>query len=147
MNILVINGPNLNLLGIREPHIYGSDTLGELMAWVENSQQGRNHNFKFYQSNSEGEIINILHDERLWAQGIIMNPGAYGHYSYAIFDAIKAIEIPTVEVHISDTENRESFRKNMVISPACIATIIGKGKNSYIQGVSTLNNQHTKRNL
>ena len=139
MNILVINGPNLNLLGIREPEIYGNDSLDELMSWIENSQEGTMHKFKFYQSNSEGEIINILHDERLWAQGILINPGAYAHYSYAILDAIKAINIPTLEVHLSDLSKRESFRKNMIISPACVATITGLGKNSYIHGLREIN--------
>ena len=84
MNILVINGPNLNLLGERNPEIYGSETLEELMMWVENSTEGKNYKFKFYQSNHEGEIIDMLHDERQWAQGIIINAGAYSHYSYAI---------------------------------------------------------------
>ena len=101
MNILVINGPNLNLLGIREPGIYGTDTLEELMLWLENCSECINHNFKFYQSNHEGDIIDFLHDERHWSQGIIINPGALSHYSYAIRDAIKTINILTVEVHLT----------------------------------------------
>ena len=138
MNILVINGPNLNLLGTRNPEIYGSETLDELMMWLENSTEGKKHQFKFYQSNHEGEIIDMLHDEREWAQGVIINPGAYAHYSYAIRDAISSINAPTIEVHISDINNREDFRKKSVISDVCKATILGKGKNSYLEGLKTL---------
>ena len=138
MNILVINGPNLNLLGTRNPEIYGSETLEELMMWLENSTEGKKHQFKFYQSNHEGEIIDILDDEREWCQGIIINPGAYAHYSYAIRDAISSINIPIVEVHISDINNREDFRKKSVISDVCKATISGKGKNSYLEGLKAL---------
>ena len=138
MNILVINGPNLNLLGTRNPEIYGSETLEELMMWLENSTEGKKHQFKFYQSNHEGEIIDMLHDEREWCQGIIINPGAYAHYSYAIRDAISSINIPIVEVHISDINNREDFRKKSVISDVCKVTISGKGKNSYLEGLKAL---------
>ena len=138
MNILVINGPNLNLLGTRDPEIYGSETLEELMMWLENSTEGKKHQFKFYQSNHEGGIIDMLHDEREWAQGVIINPGAYAHYSYAIRDAISSINAPTIEVHISDINNREDFRKKSVISDVCKATILGKGKNSYLEGLKTL---------
>ena len=101
MNILVLNGPNLNLLGEREPEIYGNDTLEELMMWLETSSDGRNHKFKFYQSNHEGNLIDAIHDERQWANGMIINPGALSHYSYAIRDAISSTGIPTVEVHLS----------------------------------------------
>lgn len=138
MNILVINGPNLNLLGTRNSEIYGSETLEELMMWLENSTEGKKHQFKFYQSNHEGEIIDMLHDEREWAQGIIINPGAYAHYSYAIRDAISSINTPTVEVHLSDIYNRENFRKKSVISDICKITIAGKGKNSYLEGLKIL---------
>ena len=138
MNILVINGPNLNLLGKREPEIYGTETLEELMMWLENSTEGKKHQFKFYQSNHEGEIIDILHDEMEWSQGVIINAGAYAHYSYAIRDAISSINIPTIEVHISDIQNRESFRKKSVVSDVCKATISGKGKNSYLEGLKNL---------
>ena len=140
MNILVINGPNLNLLGIRETDIYGTTTLAELMIWLETSQEGIKHKFKFYQSNHEGEIIDIIHDERLWANGIIINPGAFTHYSYAIRDAISSISIPTIEVHLSDISNREEFRKKSVISEVCLEQISGKGKNSYLIGLTKLLN-------
>tara|TARA_Y100000590_G_scaffold150008_1_gene172235 strand:+ start:1435 stop:1860 length:426 start_codon:yes stop_codon:yes gene_type:complete len=138
MNILVINGPNLNLLGEREREIYGDETLEELMMWLENSPECVKHNFKFYQSNHEGEIIDFLHDERHWAQGIVINPGALSHYSYAIMDAIKAVKITAVEVHITDIKKRESFRKISVINQACIKQISGLGKYSYLEAVKTL---------
>ena len=115
MNILVINGPNLNLLGEREPNLYGKESLDELMKWLENSPEISNNNFKFYQSNYEGGIIDCLHDERHWAQGIIINAGALSHYSYAIMDALKSVKIPSVEVHLTDINKRESFRKKSVI--------------------------------
>ena len=138
MNILVINGPNLNLLGTREPEIYGTDTLEELMMWLETNPISSDHSFKFHQSNHEGEIIDTIHDERHWAHGIIINPGAFTHYSYAIRDAIASVDIPTVEVHISDIQNREEFRKISVISPICIDQIMGFGKDSYLRGLELL---------
>ena len=138
MNILVINGPNLNLLGEREPELYGTDTLDELMMWLANCSECIEHDFKFYQSNHEGEIIDFIHDERHWAQGIIINPGAFTHYSYAIMDAIKSVNIPTVEVHITDLKKRDDFRKKSVIAPACIKQIGGLGKYSYLEGVKEL---------
>tara|TARA_Y100000996_G_scaffold242130_1_gene190488 strand:+ start:265 stop:693 length:429 start_codon:yes stop_codon:yes gene_type:complete len=140
MNILVINGPNLNLLGEREAELYGSDSLEELMMWLENSPDSSTHNFKFYQSNHEGDIIDFLHDERHWSQGIIINPGAFTHYSYAIMDAIKAINIPTVEVHLTDINKREKFRKISVIKSVCIKQISGMGKYSYLEGLRELVN-------
>tara|TARA_B100001996_G_scaffold174885_1_gene133486 strand:+ start:1031 stop:1450 length:420 start_codon:yes stop_codon:yes gene_type:complete len=138
MNILVINGANLNLLGEREPDIYGTDTLDELMMWLSNCPECIEHEFKFYQSNHEGEIIDFIHDERHWAQGIIINPGAFTHYSYAIMDAIKAVNIPTVEVHLTNITDREAFRKVSVIKSVCIKQIHGKGKQSYLEGVKEL---------
>ena len=138
MNILVINGPNLNLLGIREPEIYGTDTLEELMMWLETNPVSSDHSFKFYQSNHEGEIIDTIQDERHWAKGILINPGAFTHYSYAIRDAIVAVAIPTVEVHLSDIHNREEFRQISVISPVCINQVSGLGKDSYIKGLKLL---------
>ena len=138
MNILVINGPNLNLLGTREPEIYGPETLKELMMWLETSPKGVDHSFKFFQSNHEGEIIDAMHDERHWAKGILINPAAFTHYSYAIRDAISAVEIPAVEVHISDIYNREEFRKVSVISAVCVDQVSGFGKDSYLEGLKVL---------
>ena len=140
MNILVINGPNLNLLGTREPEIYGEETLEELMMWLETTPDGSDHAFKFFQSNHEGAIIDTLHDERHWANGVLINPGALTHYSYAIRDSISAINIPTVEVHLSDIHNREEFRQLSVISQVCIQQVSGVGKDSYLEGLKLLNN-------
>lgn len=139
MNILVINGPNLSLLGEREPEIYGNDTLEELMMWLETSSDGRNHNFKFYQSNHEGVLIDAIHDERQWANGMIINAGALSHYSYAIRDAISSTGIPTVEVHLSDIMGREDFRKISVIKDVCVRQVYGLGKKSYLEGLKILN--------
>ena len=139
MNILIINGPNLNLLGEREPEIYGNDTLEELMMWLETSSDGRNHKFKFYQSNHEGILIDAIHDERQWANGMIINAGALSHYSYAIRDAIFSTGIPTVEVHLSNIMDREDFRKISVIKDACISQVYGLGKKSYLEGLKILN--------
>ena len=141
MNILVINGPNLNLLGERHPEIYGQDTLDDLMDWLKNTYEGLKQNFKFYQSNHEGEIIDILHDERHWASGVLTNAGAYSHYSYAIRDAIEAVGIDTIEVHISDIENREEFRKKSVLEDVCLHQIYGMGKLSYLEGLKILLNK------
>jgi len=138
MNILVINGPNLNLLGTREPEIYGTDTLEELMMWLETSPSGTDHSFKFFQSNHEGEIIDTLHDERHWAQGVLINPAAFTHYSYAIRDAISAVKIPTVEVHLSDLRKREEFRQISVISSVCVDQVSGLGKDSYLKGLNIM---------
>ena len=138
MNILVINGPNLNLLGSREPEIYGTDTLKELMMWLETNPISLDQSFKFYQSNHEGEIIDTIQDERHWANGLLINPAAFTHYSYAIRDTISSVEIPTVEVHLSDIHNREEFRQISVISPVCIEQVIGLGKDSYIKGLDIL---------
>ena len=138
MNVLVINGPSLNLLGTREPEIYGTETLEELMMWLETSPTGSDHSFKFIQSNHEGEIIDTIHDERHWAEGILINPAAFTHYSYAIRDAIAAVEIPTVEVHLSDINKREEFRQVSVISHVCIEQVYGLGKGSYLEGLKLL---------
>ncbi len=138
MNILVINGPNLNLLGTREPEIYGTDTLEELMMWLETNPISAGHSFKFYQSNHEGEIIDTIQDERHWANGLLINPAAFTHYSYAIRDTISSVDIPSVEVHLSDIHNREEFRQISVISPVCIDQVMGFGKDSYIKGLELL---------
>jgi len=138
MNILVINGPNLNLLGERQTEIYGANTLEELMMWLETSADGQNHNFKFYQSNHEGTIIDAIHDEREWADGIIINAGAFSHYSYAIRDAISSVDIKTIEVHLSNIMEREDFRKISVLKDVCVNQIYGLGKNSYTEALKAL---------
>ena len=135
MDLLLINGPNLNLLGEREPEIYGYDTLDELMVWLENCPESLDHKFKFYQSNHEGTIIDAIHDEREWANAIIINAGAFSHYSYAIRDAISSVAINTVEVHLSNIMERENFRKISVLKDICLDQIYGLGKNSYIEAL------------
>ena len=140
MNILILNGPNLNLLGLREPDIYGKETLDELNKYIRQSSQSLNHSLKFFQSNHEGHIIDLLHNEMNWADGIIINPGAFTHYSYAIRDAIVAIKIPTIEVHLSDIYKREKFRSISVIEPVCVRQICGLGKEGYIKALNFLSN-------
>lgn len=138
MNILIVNGPNLNLLGKRNPEIYGYDTLGDIMEWLEGEPEVKEHSLRWFQSNHEGEIIDLLHREMSWADGIIINPGAFTHYSYAILDALYSIETPTVEVHLSDLDSREEFRKISVIKPACVGQVKGLGKESYLEGLRIL---------
>ena len=145
MNILVINGPNLNLLGEREISIYGNNTLDELMTWIEASTEGESHKFKFYQSNHEGALIDSIHDERHWADGIIINAGAYSHYSYAIRDALSSVKALSVEVHISNIMEREDFRKISVLKDVCDAQIYGLGKNSYIEALKILERQYENK--
>lgn len=133
MKVLVINGPNLDLLGEREPGTYGSDTYASVCSHIKaKSEELGFEKCGFFQSNSEGAIIDALHDARLEYDGVILNAGAYTHYSYAIRDAIAAIRIPVIEVHISNVHTREEFRHHSVISPVCKGVIAGFGKNSYI---------------
>ena len=141
MNILVINGPNLNLLGSRNPEIYGVETLNDLMSWLENTPEGLKQSFKFFQSNHEGKIIDFIHENKDWMEGLIINAGALTHYSYAIRDAIEGIGISTVEVHISDIKNREEFRKKSVLEDVCLHQIYGMGKLSYLEGLKILLNK------
>ncbi len=136
--ILVIHGPNLNLLGEREPEIYGSLTLEELNRKLREFAAEQNLELKIFQSNGEGAIIDFIHQERHWADGIVINPGAYTHYSYAIRDAIAAVGKPTVEVHLSDIKRREPFRRISVIADVCVAQICGLGWQSYIEGLKLL---------
>ena len=139
MNILVVNGPNLNLLGIREPNIYGVDTLSDIENWINDELRVRKIELQWYQSNHEGKIIDRLHramhDKN---DGIIINPGAYTHYSYAIRDAIAAISIPTIEVHLSDIKSREKFRQTSVIQDVCLKQVSGLGKNGYLEAINAL---------
>ena len=137
-NILVIHGPNLNLLGEREPEIYGFKTLKDINREISNHASLKNLNVRFYQSNHEGKIIDCIHKNRRWTDGMIINPGALTHYSYALRDAISAVGKPTVEVHLSDIQKREDFRKVSVIQPVCTKQISGKGIKSYIEGLDSL---------
>lgn len=132
MNILIINGPNLNLLGKREPGVYGNDSLQEIQSEIVELSKELNIDVEFYQSNHEGGIIDALHKAMDECDGAVLNAGAYTHYSYAIRDAIAAIKIPVVEVHMSNIHAREEFRHTSLIAPVCRGSILGFGKNSYL---------------
>lgn len=138
--ILVIHGPNLNLLGEREPGIYGSDSFSSINAEITAKAESLGFECEIFQSNSEGGIIDKLHAARTYADGIVLNAGAYTHYSYAIRDAISAIKLPVVEVHLSNIHTREEFRHTSVIAPACRGQIAGFGKASYFLGLEALKN-------
>ncbi len=138
MKILVINGPNLNMLGIREPEIYGEKTLGDLIEYVIDYCKPRDIEVEFYQSNHEGDIIDAIQETLGKFDGIIINPAAYTHTSIAIPDAIKAVNLPVVAVHLSDITAREEFRKISYTAPVCVATVAGKGFDSYLDAVEIL---------
>ena len=138
MKFFIINGPNLNLLGVREPELYGNETLLDIEEWLKNHKESEGHSFLWFQSNQEGEIIDCIHSTVNKADGIIINPGALTHYSYALRDAIEAVITPTVEVHLSDIHSREDFRKTSVIRDVCIDQIFGLGKKSYLEGLKRL---------
>ncbi|MBR2916814.1 MAG: type II 3-dehydroquinate dehydratase [Clostridia bacterium] len=138
MKIMVINGPNLNMLGIREPEIYGDKTFADLENMIEEYGKEKGIEITSLQSNSEGEIIDYLHYAYGNYDGIVINPGAYTHYSYAIADAISAISIPTVEVHISDINKREDFRKISVTKTSCVRQISGHGFDGYLEAIDFL---------
>lgn len=146
MKILVMNGPNLNLLGEREPAIYGGDTLNSINDELRGMAAIMGYEIAFFQSNSEGGLIDRLHEARLDCAGVILNAGAYTHYSYAIRDAIAAIKIPVVEVHLSNVNSRDEFRKNSVIAPVCCGSIAGFGKYSYMLGMYALDNKLGENN-
>tara|TARA_Y100001935_G_scaffold172796_1_gene142725 strand:- start:153 stop:581 length:429 start_codon:yes stop_codon:yes gene_type:complete len=137
MKLLIINGPNLNLIGRREVDVYGKENLDQIIHWVSENIESSKVDLIWYQSNSEGDIIDKLH----WAidnqiGGVVINPGAYTHYSYAIRDAISSINIPTVEVHLSNINQRENFRKVSVIKDVCKKQIKGKGKEGYLEAIN-----------
>ena len=131
MNILVINGPNLNMLGIREPDIYGSKSFVALEEFIRSSADELEHTVKLFQSNHEGEIVDVIQSAYGLFDGIIINPAAYTHTSIAILDALKAVGIPTVEVHLSDINEREEFRKHSYVSLVAKKTICGLGFEGY----------------
>ena len=140
MKILVINGPNLNMLGIREPQIYGSKTYTDLVNMIAAHCEANGIEAEFYQSNHEGDLVDKIQQAYGNADGIVINPGAYTHTSIALLDAVKSVGIPTVEVHISDPDLREDFRKVSYIRLACIATVKGKGFDGYIEAIDLLKN-------
>lgn len=139
MNILVLNGPNLNMLGIREPGIYGRGTYEDLQSLIRAHAQKRGVNISFYQSNHEGELVDAIQQAYYdGTDGIIFNPAAYTHTSVALLDALKAVGIPTVEVHISDVSAREDFRQRSFVRAACVATVMGKGFDGYCEAMDIL---------
>lgn len=131
MKILVINGPNLNLLGIREKSVYGNKSYDDLCKYIEEKSEDLGIEVETMQSNYEGGIIDFIHNALGKFDGIIINPGAYTHYSYAIYDALKGVQLPAVEIHISNIHKREEYRRNSVTAAACIGQISGLGFGGY----------------
>ena len=139
MKILIINGPNLNMLGIREPALYGSGTYDALCRQIQDHCDEKNIQVQFYQSNHEGALVDCIQKAYFEGiDGIVINPGAYTHTSIALLDAVKSVCIPTVEVHISRVEEREAFRQVSYIRAACIATVTGKGFAGYLEAIDIL---------
>ena len=135
MKILVINGPNINMLGIREPGIYGRNTFADLLALLEETAQAENITVHQYQSNHEGALVDKIQEAYGVYDGIVINPAAYTHTSVAILDALKSVSIPAVEVHISDVDARESFRQISYAGMACVKTIKGHGLEGYREAI------------
>ncbi len=138
MHIKVINGPNLNMLGVREPGIYGNTCYKDLVELIEAYALKKNISVEVYQSNHEGDLVDEIQACFGMADGIVINPGAYTHTSIAILDALKAVSIPAVEVHISDVDSREEFRKISYVRAACVKTISGHGINGYLEAIDFL---------
>ncbi|MEA4823394.1 MAG: type II 3-dehydroquinate dehydratase [Clostridiaceae bacterium] len=138
MRLLIINGPNLNMLGIREPAVYGSRTFGDLESFIRTACEREHADCKLYQSNSEGDIVTEIQNAYGVFDGIVINPAAYTHTSVAILDALKAVGLPTVEVHLSDIAKRESFRQFSYVSLYAERTITGKGFDGYADAISYL---------
>ena len=140
MKILVINGPNLNMLGIREPDHYGRETYADLVDKIRSHCEKNNIEAELYQSNHEGNLVDKIQSAYQNADGIVINPGAYTHTSIAILDAVKAVGVPTVEVHISRVEEREDFRQISYVRLACVKTITGHGTDGYLEAIDFLKN-------
>ncbi|KFZ25787.1 MAG: 3-dehydroquinate dehydratase [Candidatus Izimaplasma bacterium HR2] len=138
MNILILNGPNINMIGLREPEIYGTKTYSDLEDYLNELKSKYSIELDVKQSNLEGILIDLLHYSNDRFDSVILNAGAFTHYSYALYDAIKSIQIPVVEVHLSDITKREEFRKISVIKDACVTSIMGLGFQSYEEGIKYL---------
>ncbi len=138
LKIMVINGPNINMLGVREPEVYGEKSYADLESYIEEYGKDRGVEVTVLQSNCEGEIIDFIHHALGNFDGIVINPGAYTHYSYAIRDALAAVEVPAVEVHISNVYKREEFRHTSVTAPECIGQIAGLGFKGYLLAIDYL---------
>jgi len=136
--VLLINGPNLNLLGTREPGIYGSETLEDIVVDLRSFAQERDVDLSDFQSNSEGEIVTAIHGARTTADGLVINPGAYTHYSIAIRDAIAGVDLPVIETHLSNVHAREPFRKESVLAPVCLGVVAGFGRDSYFVALEAM---------
>lgn len=147
MKILVINGPNINMLGIREPEIYGSRSYDDLVALLHDEAARLGVELECFQSNHEGTMVDIIQSAYGDTDGIIMNPAAYTHTSVALLDAVMAVGIPTVEVHISDPDLRENFRKVSFVRSACVKTISGKGFEGYLEAMRFLCNSYKQNNI
>ena len=132
LRVLLLNGPNLNLLGQREPDIYGTMTFEELNKRIRDYAKEIGIELKSLQSNHEGALIDAIHEAADWADAIVINPGAYTHYSYAIADALKAVRLPAIEVHLSNIHARDEFRRTSVVAPATVGQIVGFGAMSYL---------------
>ena len=138
MKLLILNGPNINMLGVREPDIYGKETYASLQNRIQEHAAARGVTVRIVQTNHEGVLVDEIQKAYMKYQGIVINPAAYTHTSVAILDAVKAVGIPTVEVHISDVSKREDFRQISYIRAACIATISGHGTNGYLEAMDLL---------
>ena len=138
MKILVINGPNLNMLGIREPSVYGNSTYSDLCSLINDYAKKLGVEVEIYQSNHEGDLVDKIQSAYNKADGIVINPAAYTHTSVALLDALKAVAIPAVEVHISDVSKREDFRQISFVRSYCFATIAGHGFNGYLEAIDLL---------
>ena len=138
MKIMVINGPNLNMLGVREPNHYGRETYADLLKKIQEYADKKGTEVAFRQSNHEGDLVDFIQSAYGEFDGIVINPGAYTHTSIAILDAAKAVSLPCVEVHISDVNAREDFRRTSYIRAACVATVSGKGTDGYLEALDIL---------
>lgn len=138
MKLLVINGPNMNMLGIREPEIYGHATYADLVRYIKDICTQKNIQCEIFQSNHEGDIIDKIQDAYMISDAIVINPAAYSHTSIAIADAIKSVGLPAVEVHLSDITKREDFRKHSYTTDVCIKTVTGKGFDGYKEAILLL---------
>ncbi len=140
MNVLVLHGPNLNLTGFREPELYGRRPLSEIDADIHTTAKELGIDVRILQSNHEGVLIDTIQEHRTWANAIVINPGAFTHYSYALRDALASVRMPVIEVHLTNTAAREEFRRTSVIAPVCVGTLAGLGADSYLLALTALRN-------